>query len=724
MIQCVFADASKFHRAGMVTQIPLEDKDQPVWEANHQPLGFTGHKFTGSELNWSTPDKEASALLDVVEKLDDLLQTGKPFRLYTDHRNLMHIYNPQKCTQPAAERLERWGMKLRKYKFTIEHIPWEKNVWTDLQTRWGVDNGLRRDADLETQIDTGQVKYEDATNVFRILRIRSDEDRSSDPEASNGDMGNEDRVSYAETHERGVPNNTGRENEDQVSYPEIHNRWGQPADKFRVQRMLEKKLVWPTEEEIRERQSKFMTNDKQNDLRKSDAGLLVNSRGQIVIPSEDVELRVRLTVIAHAAGFAHRSIDDMTQLLRKKFIWNGISEDIRRIATGCLHCRPTRGGEVCPRPLGHACHATIRGQVLHMDYLYMMPSMEEAGHDFKWILVLRDDLSGLVHLVPTVVPDSLTTVQALMEWRSKSGTPEIIVSDQASYVMSEVTREYSKLCNVKQHWTTAYIHYPNGTVEVVNKHVLALFRAICSDLRWQKEEWPWLIKVVEHVLHHRPQQRLGGRAPVQVHSGVEPDDPLEAVCMNPTRETQVSVAQLTSERIQTLTDELIAAMNEMHKEVADLSKRQRAQRREKASGNRKPPNVYQGDFVLRAETLRAGEKLFLKWRGPYRVTEVHSNYIFEVEDLANGDHHIVHGSRLQFYCDQKLNITEELKEQIAYDNSPWEIQEIMDARKNREQTIELRIRWRGFSDEESTWEPASVIIEDQPQNGATFHQWT
>ncbi|CEO95672.1 hypothetical protein PBRA_009680 [Plasmodiophora brassicae] len=715
MIQCVFADASKYHRAGMVTQIPMEDRDLPIWEAHHQPLGFSGHKFAGSELNWATPDKEASALLDVVEKLEYLLQTGKPFRLYTDHRNLMHIYDPQKCTQPAAERLERWGMRLRKYNFVIEHIPGDKNVWADLQTRWGAETDLGRDADLEHQIDTGRVKYGDTTNVFRILRIRSDEDRDSYPEASNGDVGNEDQEIHPETHDRGVPNNTGVENEDQEIHPEIHQRWGQFAEKFRIQPTLEEKLIWPTETEISERQLKFFTNDKLRNLRKNEAGSWVNQRGQVVIPSEDVEMRVRLTVIAHAAGLAHRSINQMTLLLRSKFLWNGISADIKQIAKNCLHCRPTRGGEVRPRPLGPACHAKGRGEVLHMDYLYMMPSQEEAGHDFKWILVLRDDFSGLVHLVPTIVPDSLVTVQALMEWRSKNGTPKTIVSDQASYFMSEVTREYNKLCNVKQHWTTAYIHYPNGTVEVVNRHVLALFRTICSDLRWQKEEWPWLLKVVEHVLNHRPQQRLGGRAPVQVHSGLEPDNPLDGICINPVRETQINVTEMTSDEIVKLTDELIAALNQMHKEVADLSERQRAQRRQKVSENRIPPNVYPGDFVLRAETLRAGEKLFLKWRGPYRVTDVHSGYVFEVEDIISGDKHVVHGSRLQFYCDKNLNITEELREQIAYDNAKWEIDTISDARMNREQTLELLIKWRGFSEDESSWEPAQIIIEDQPR---------
>src|SRR6185503_9096590 len=62
MIQCVFCDASQLCSSGMVTQIPVEDECKPVHEQRHQPLGFVGHRFNGSELNWATVDKEAFAM--------------------------------------------------------------------------------------------------------------------------------------------------------------------------------------------------------------------------------------------------------------------------------------------------------------------------------------------------------------------------------------------------------------------------------------------------------------------------------------------------------------------------------------------------------------------------------------------------------------------------------------------------------------------------------------
>ncbi|RAN86309.1 hypothetical protein B5P41_30045, partial [Bacillus sp. SRB_28] len=65
------------------------------------------------------------------------------------------------------------------------------------------------------------------------------------------------------------------------------------------------------------------------------------------------------------------------------------------------------------------------------------------------------------------------------------------------------------------------------SIEVINKLILSAFRCVISELRWNKEDWPWLIKAIEHGLNHKPQKRLGWRAPVTVHTGAKADNPVE-----------------------------------------------------------------------------------------------------------------------------------------------------------------------------------------------------
>ena len=52
---------------------------------------------------------------DTLKKLNYLLHTAKPFYLFTDHRNLISMYNPIKCSKQSAERLFRWGHELRDF---------------------------------------------------------------------------------------------------------------------------------------------------------------------------------------------------------------------------------------------------------------------------------------------------------------------------------------------------------------------------------------------------------------------------------------------------------------------------------------------------------------------------------------------------------------------------------------------------------------------------------
>jgi len=187
-------------------------------------------------------------------------------------------------------------------------------------------------------------------------------------------------------------------------------------------------------------------------------------------------------------------------------------KDVLTLCKSCLHCLPARGGARVPRPLGEAVHGQHPNHVVHLDWIYIMPAEKNGSHKFQWNLILRDDLSGYIRITPAAVPDSIITVDALMDWRASSRTPDIIVTDMASYFMSSVMTEFTQRCNIKHHFVVAYGHYSNGSIEVINKHFLSLIRALISELHWNKSDWPWLNKNIEHTINHRPQARLGGRA--------------------------------------------------------------------------------------------------------------------------------------------------------------------------------------------------------------------
>jgi hypothetical protein len=106
-------------------------------------LWFVGHRFKGSELIWPIVDKEWFAIRDTLKKLSYLLHMARPFKLFTDHSNLVVMFNPTNCSKSSADRLLRWGIELRELNYVIELIPGEVNCWADILSRWGAVYDLR-----------------------------------------------------------------------------------------------------------------------------------------------------------------------------------------------------------------------------------------------------------------------------------------------------------------------------------------------------------------------------------------------------------------------------------------------------------------------------------------------------------------------------------------------------------------------------------------------------
>ena len=105
---------------------------------SHEALAFLSGSFKGSQLRWATVDKKGFAIVHTFRRLEYLLWGG--VHIFTDHRNLTYIFNPEACvtsvTKAMAQRLENWKAVLGQYRYAIEHIPGERNCRGDLLSRW------------------------------------------------------------------------------------------------------------------------------------------------------------------------------------------------------------------------------------------------------------------------------------------------------------------------------------------------------------------------------------------------------------------------------------------------------------------------------------------------------------------------------------------------------------------------------------------------------------
>ncbi|KAM9996527.1 hypothetical protein ACTFIZ_002337 [Dictyostelium cf. discoideum] len=118
----VYIDASNNGTGVMITQINSDKEEQPIL--------YDSKKFNKFQRNYNTTDKEFLALTNVLDKYEYLL-VDKQFEIFTDHLNLTYY---QKMKDPP-KRLVRALDLISKFKFTITHIPGEKNIVADMLSR-------------------------------------------------------------------------------------------------------------------------------------------------------------------------------------------------------------------------------------------------------------------------------------------------------------------------------------------------------------------------------------------------------------------------------------------------------------------------------------------------------------------------------------------------------------------------------------------------------------
>jgi hypothetical protein len=79
----------------------------------HCPLAFLSGNFTGSQLCWSTSEKEGFPIITALDKLEHFLKREDPFHLFCDHRNLIYILSPDRdLNKTSSDRLFRWSSRL------------------------------------------------------------------------------------------------------------------------------------------------------------------------------------------------------------------------------------------------------------------------------------------------------------------------------------------------------------------------------------------------------------------------------------------------------------------------------------------------------------------------------------------------------------------------------------------------------------------------------------
>jgi len=120
----VHTDASDYAISAEISQEDAQGRRRPVL--------FYSRKLLPAEMNYSTPDKELLAIVQVLKKYPHYLRGTKyPVIIRSDHRNLRTFMT----TKELSARQARWAEELCTYNFVIEHIKGKQNTVADALSR-------------------------------------------------------------------------------------------------------------------------------------------------------------------------------------------------------------------------------------------------------------------------------------------------------------------------------------------------------------------------------------------------------------------------------------------------------------------------------------------------------------------------------------------------------------------------------------------------------------
>ena len=129
-------------------------------------------------------------------------------------------------------------------------------------------------------------------------------------------------------------------------------------------------------------------------------------------------------------------------------------------------------------------HAMKPNEIIHFDYLFL----GESDGANKYVLVVKDDLSGYCWLEPTAKADAAHRADVLARWTRVVTAPEVWISDQGSHFKNAVIEKLAAEHRIRHNFAVAYSPCANGTVESIMRAVLSACSAMLAELKLGPQE--------------------------------------------------------------------------------------------------------------------------------------------------------------------------------------------------------------------------------------------
>ena len=186
---------------------------------------------------------------------------------------------------------------------------------------------------------------------------------------------------------------------------------------------------------------------------------------------------------------AHPGINTTCKLVSSKFVWHGLSKQVRQWARECLACQRSKIQRHTKTPLSTFEVPDRRFDHVNIDLVGPLPPSQGCSH----LLTIVDRYTRWPEAIPINATDTTACARAFIrDWISRFGLPADISSDRGPQFISQLWAAIGNLLGVKLHRTTSYHPQANGLWKRFHRHMKSALRARLHGPNWV-DELPWVM---------------------------------------------------------------------------------------------------------------------------------------------------------------------------------------------------------------------------------------
>jgi hypothetical protein len=659
----VEVDASGGAISGILSQLVPDRDGKPQWK----PVDFYSRKLIQAEYNYDVHDQELLAIVKSLEHWRHYLE-GEHFEVLTDHKNLKWFME----TKVLNHRQVRAYLTLSRYNFVITHRPGSTNP----------ADGPSRRPDYIAEAQKPAQKYNQA--FVQPMQGLLFENSQKGATLVNAVMTRSEKRSGE---------GSNKESEIRRALIEFHKV---EAGLKNPSTPLEERSM--TDEDSESTSDSAGANSSQSDPHRHQQS---NER---LIELHTPEEKARALEECHYDPLAgHFGARKTTEKVSRRYGWKGMRKDIADYCNGCLRCKRAVSAKHKPYGLLAPLPPPIRAwQEVTFDFITELPESRVSGVTYDAIMVVVCRLTKMSHYIPARADWNGTELaQAwIREVIRLHGVPERIILDRGPLMNATHWETFNYYLNSRRVLTSAYHPETDGQTERQNQTLEQYLRIYCT---LEQDDWALWISIAEFA-YNDSAHATTGITPFRANQGMDPRS-----ANWPT----MALGEGESPMAEDLASKVLSLQAECKRKIIAAN----AYQKEYADKKRLPIPFKIGDKVLvsnrHIRSKRPKKKLDWKYVGPGTILAQIGPTSFKV-DVPGLDnvHPVFHASLLEPFAQQgsiphpDTPITDTLR---SYGDDVYEVEELRDRRQNDNNQWEYLVKWKGYGEEENSWEAGCNI---------------